>query len=738
MRRITLFLMLTALCLSVMAQGKLTPQARLNIERQKAKAFRQLSSHSSMGGESLAPAKQNPLTVKLVVKVSADKAAETFTQMKAAGATICSKLGQQAVIRIPVDSVPALERIEGVLRIDKGHKGHLKTDVTRNVSGVNLLNGPDLPATATAYTGQGVLTCVLDGAFDFHHPAFKDSEGRSRIKCVYVGNSDEGRKFTINDPEAGKFTFSGSLFDTPELIATLTTDMIGETHGTHTAAIAAGSITPQGFGGMAPEADIVLIPIGFINEEDYDNEDDIIEEALAFAVAYAQECHQPMVLSVSMNSHSGPHDGTSSVTEAIETASESIVPVFSAGNEGSYPIHLSQKFTNAKTSIKTLLIAITEEEDDSHPYYYFPDVVGYTRAGDEVSVQLALMSINMMGRLSTVWTSEKFTATPGCEMVYQLVTSEEDETLAQYFDGMVGIAAYDNGDGRLAVNVMADGGMDDIYLFQLTISGSANTEIDLWDNLAGFGGRNFIGLSGYVDGDSEMSAGDWTCTDRVISVGAYCANILHRDYDGTVTDTSVGDNKDEDYDVLNDIAWFSSYGTSFNDVAQPTVCAPGVNIVSAWSQYAITEGTSVSDQMQWQNGAYSAESGTSMACPVVSGIVALWLQADPTLTFDDVKDVLAHSSDTSDTTDNPVRWGYGKIDAAKGIEYLTNVPSGIKEVTPNHPSAHSASSHHRQLYDLQGRSVVGKPVSGIYVSNGKKVVVRKGIAGCVKDCLKSR
>ena len=114
-----------------------------------------------------------------------------------------------------------------------------------------------------------------------------------------------------------------------------------------------------------------------------------------------------------------------------------------------------------------------------------------------------------------------------------------------------------------------------------------------------------------------------------------------------------------------------------------------------------------------------------MACPAVSGIVALWLQADPTLTIDGVKDVLAHSSDNSDTTDNPIRWGYGKIDAAKGIEYLTNVSNGIKEVTPNCLSARSESSHHRQLYDLLGRPVVGKPVSGVYVYNGKKVVVRK-------------
>lgn len=711
-----------AVALVAMAQGKLTPQAQISIAKQKT--------HATRSGQQLAPA-EGGKKVMLVVKVSAENAAQTFRQMKAAGAVVRTKLGQQATVSIPADSVPALERIKGVLRIDSGHKGRLKTDKARQATGVSLLNGPTLPDGATLYSGKGVNICLIDAGIDFQHPAFKDSQGRSRIKCVYLNNSDEGRKFTVSDPEAGDYTFPGSVFDTPELIASLTTDMSGEYHGTHTAAIAAGTLSPQGFGGMAPDADLVLIPAGYFDEDLYDDEEDVIEEAIAFAVAYANQSDQPTVLSASLNSHAGAHDGSSSVTQAIEAASESLIPVFSAGNEGGYPIHLYQKFTSDKKSVKTLMLGITDDNSGLHEMMNMINVTGITRTGSQVSVQLTLKSVSKIGSLKTVWQSEPVTATLGGDMESQIVSSDDDTTLGKYFDGEVALAAGDNGDGRLAVSVMAEGGTDPtgmilMYLFELIISGEDGTEIDLWDDYAGFGGRNYIGLSGYEDGDSDISGGDWTSTDRVVSVGAYCTNTLQRNYDGTTTDTSKPEDEDEEPFVQGDIAWFSSYGESFNGVAQPTVCAPGVNIVSAMSQYVI--GDDADESMLWQGGAYTAESGTSMACPVVAGIVALWLEAAPTLSLDEVKEVMANSSDNDDfTSSNPIRWGYGKINAKGGIDYINDRISGIANNTAN-----SSSLTDDGIYDLSGRRVSVSSASsvasvlpkGIYVRNGRKFVVK--------------
>ena len=708
MRRIWTLTMLFAISLSMMAQSKLTPQAQMSVERSKAKAVRQ-SARANV------PLPEQRLT--LVVKVGEKNAAATFRQMKAMGIEVKSKLGRQAVVSVPISRIDALQQIEGISRIDTGHKGRLKTDVTREVSGVNLLNGPSLSAEATAYTGKDVVVALIDVGFDFQHPAFKDSEGRSRIKCVYRINDDGGHKFTVNDPEAGEYTFPGSVYDTPELIATLTNDGSDEYHGSHTAGIAAGSLSPQGFGGMAPEADIVLIPLVDDEVEGVETLEEYLEIAFGFVAAYAEQSDKPVVLNASMNSHGGPHDGTSTVTEMIEDLSESLIPVFSAGNEGGFPIHLYQEFTDKKQSVNTVLGGMMEDETGEYALINVADVYGRTRQGDEVSLQLSVCTVNMMGKLNAQWTSEKVTATTGGDDVTCYVSSEDDATLAKTYEGEIELTATDNGDGTLSVGLHAEGGMKKLAVLRLTVSGSDGTAIDLWDDYVGFAGTQFLGLPGLVDGDSEMSAGDWTCTDRVVSVGAYCANTNLRSYDGSVMDTSVTEDEDEEPDVLNDIATFSSYGTSFNNITQPTITAPGVNIVSSWNSSAITG--DVAEGMQWMDGAYGAESGTSMAAPVVTGIVALWLQADPTMTLDDVKNVMRNASDNDDfTAKNTIRWGYGKINAAKGIEYImgqTGISQHTSTATRQNPST---------VYDLQGRTINRRPSKGLYIVNGRKYVVR--------------
>lgn len=728
MRRFFSLLLVTALSLAAMAQGKLTPQAQLGIKLRKAKAER-LAARSQ--GHVTQPSAQQRM--QLVLTLDEGSMAQTAQRLKAAGAEVRARLGSQLVVSLPTDSVEAVQRIEGVQRIDLSHKGKLKTDVARKETGVSQLNGPTLPAGATAYSGKGVTICLIDAGFDFQHPAFKDAQGRSRIKCVYLMGDNGGNKFTVDDPDLGSYTFPGSVYDTPELIATLTTDNDDEIHGTHTAGIAAGSLSPQGFGGMAPEADLVLVPLVETEVEGFDepDSDGYFELALAFVSAYADKTDQPVVLSCSANSHEGPHDGTGTIPMAITEVSKHLVPVFSAGNEGGYPIHLYRKFTAQEPQVKTLLIAMAEDEMKKYDFVVMPSVVGYVRTGTEVSVQLSLKKINQFtGRLTNVWTSQKCTATAGCEEQMVVTNSEDEASLKNTFEGTIAVGAMEDENGRLVIAAKAEGGVKGLCLFELTVSGADGTEVDLWDELAGFGGVNFVGLPGYVDGDSDMSAGDWTCIDDVISVGAYCANTISRNPEGEEKDTSVkgSDDDDEDsdddddddgdeLDVLNDIAFFSSYGTSFNGVSQPLVCAPGVNVVSAMNHYDIDYMT-YADGMQWQGYPYGAESGTSMSCPVVAGIVALWMQAKPDMTLNDVKDVISHTArNDSFTATNTQRWGYGKIDAVAGINYIVNGTEAIRSIA-------AGDSSTTTTYDLQGRRISGRPASGLYISNGRKVVLR--------------
>lgn len=146
----------------------------------------------------------------------------------------------------------------------------------------------------------------------------------------------------------------------------------------------------------------------------------------------------------------------------------------------------------------------------------------------------------------------------------------------------------------------------------------------------------------------------------------------------------------------------------------------GVNVVSAGSQYVDSaNGTTPKyiDTMTWQGYPYTNMSGTSMACPTVSGIIALWLQANPKLTLADVKDVLANSCDNDEfTAKDPIRWGYGKINAKKGLDYIQQA-SGIVEIEDVRGKMSDV------WYTLDGRRLNGQPnAKGIYINNGIKVV----------------
>jgi serine protease AprX len=79
---------------------------------------------------------------------------------------------------------------------------------------------------------------------------------------------------------------------------------------------------------------------------------------------------------------------------------------------------------------------------------------------------------------------------------------------------------------------------------------------------------------------------------------------------------------------------------------KPDLVAPGTNILSCYS-----------------SSHYTKRSGTSMATPVVSGAIALYLEKHPTSTNKDVKLKLRSSCDDLHYPKN--RQGWGRINLTK-------------------------------------------------------------------------
>jgi type VII secretion-associated serine protease mycosin len=115
---------------------------------------------------------------------------------------------------------------------------------------------------------------------------------------------------------------------------------------------------------------------------------------------------------------------------------------------------------------------------------------------------------------------------------------------------------------------------------------------------------------------------------------------------------------------LNDKrAYFSNYGSCLD------VAAPGVNILSLRS-----EGTGGDKGYDFfprldQEAEYRKLNGTSMAAPFVSGLAALLLAKDPTLTPNDVRRIIRFSSEDLGSLGFDEYFGYGRIDAYAALTY---------------------------------------------------------------------
>uniref|UniRef100_A0ACD5U397 Uncharacterized protein n=1 Tax=Avena sativa TaxID=4498 RepID=A0ACD5U397_AVESA len=122
------------------------------------------------------------------------------------------------------------------------------------------------------------------------------------------------------------------------------------------------------------------------------------------------------------------------------------------------------------------------------------------------------------------------------------------------------------------------------------------------------------------------------------------------------------------------VAAFSSRGPNAASpgVLKPDILAPGLNILAAWPSMVPVDG----DEASYD---YNVASGTSMATPHVSGIVALIKKAHPDWSPSAIKSAIMTTSSAVDNAGNPIMdeahqkasaysIGAGHVDGAKAVD----------------------------------------------------------------------
>ena len=142
------------------------------------------------------------------------------------------------------------------------------------------------------------------------------------------------------------------------------------------------------------------------------------------------------------------------------------------------------------------------------------------------------------------------------------------------------------------------------------------------------------------------------------------------------------------------IAAFSSRGpTAFDQVAKPDLVSPGVGIESLsdrfGSLYTSNAAALLPGTVEAPFLPYMSLSGTSMAAPVVTGTVALMLQANPALTPNAVKAILQFTAQTYAGYD-PLTQGAGFLDADGAVSLAAWFAA---PATTPYPNASAWSGH---------------------------------------------
>ena len=526
-----------------------------------------------------------------------------------------------------------------------------------NVS--NVHNGIGLDSS---YLGDGVIVGIIDIGFYYEHPNFKDENGDLRISRVWERDNPNGNPPTINGE-----TLYGSEFVGESDILNKAYDMPNESHGTHVAGIAAGNI------GVAPKSEIVLVS-GF---------GDQYADAINYLISYAEQVNKPIVINMSFTSDSSySRDGNSDNEIAIEqqgwSSKEGVVLVAAAGNDGDEPKHLKLDFS--ESSYKNILPSDFTKSFSTDLSFQSDLILGFYGDTDESEPNFSV-DFSIYDFKDDTWDSDPYLIEVTNEIKsdsISIIDDDNDEFKIKYVKGFHEnrnvLVIYDieinNSDVGDLIIPTVYGENETIHVYELSPKKSY-----------GFG---ILSDYNFIEPDYKYIVYPPALSPNVIAVGSY--------------DISAGN--------PGDLSDFSSVGPSIDNRIKPDITAPGNEVYSSVNIY---------DQ-NYNGEEYAYMPGTSMASPVVAGIIALWLEKDPTLNTIDVLSLIAQNSIKDQYTEQDLNtpnylWGNGKIDAYQSLVTLTNKYFETLDyfIYPNPTSSSiyiSMDFEFAMIYDLNGNEII--------------------------------
>lgn len=588
-----------------------------------------------------------------------------MSALKALDVISGSKNGSIWTVHIPFESMDDFLELEGIDAIELDRPIETEMDAARlKTHSDSVHQGIGLPQK---YSGKDVVVGIIDAGFDYSHPAFFDTSCTNyRVKAVWEQKA-------IGIPPLS-YGFGAEYTDSLSII-NKQTDNNNFSHGAHVAGIAAGS----GYGGpgndhtlfrgMAYESDIVKV--GIMPDMDVWMNTGLTDlmDGISYVFDYAAAQNKPAVANISWGGPLGSHDGMGLFSKACDLATgQGRAITVSAGNNNGKKVHLGKTFSSSDTMISTVIGMISGPDGKMN----WVDIWG--DSSETFCVQFQFRTF--FGQIDTT----AVLCITDSTNEYHLLGANGDTCKILISSSFSDI----NGKPHMLIDIR-NHAVESLIMSVISSSGTVN----MWQGVV-------LGARGYYaafskdifffceNGNSEMAASDMASTASIVAVGAYSSKANFTNISGQSLSFSQS---------IDDLATFSSHGPTMDGRTKPDITGPGSALASAInsSDPIFQNGGSNYDLLANQFSSpinnnsycYAYLQGTSMSSPAVAGIIALMLEANPSLNPQQIQYILKTTA-IKDSFTGPIgnngdnRWGWGKINAYAAVQSALSFSSSIQ------------------------------------------------------------
>ena len=553
------------------------------------------------------------------------------------GIIVSKPLGSIITLKVPVEQLSSLSSLNGIEYAQiAGKVERLLDKAVTDIRADSVHSGIGLPE---GYTGENVYIGITDWGFDYTSPMFYDTTlSESRIVAAWD-------QFKTSGPSPLGYSY-GTEYASPQALLNAQSDTSNiynySTHGTHVAGIAAGSGAGTAYRGVAFESKLLFVTFTVDVASVLDAWEWMYQKALADG--------KRLVVNMSWGLyHFGTLDGTSLLSQAITAYTDlGVVFVSSGGNNGNVNFHLKKTFSN-----NVLKTRINFYDYNANPNMWGQSIHSWGEVGNNFSNGLIITNSSGVVLAESPYYATNTTNTyidtflvAGIDTILYNISADAIHPLNNKPQMRLRVKNT-NTNLRVLLKSIADTGI--VHYWNLT---------ELTNNVGNWGMAFTAVGSGTTSGDNFNGIGESACSDDVISVAAYASQY------SASNGALVG----------GGLASFSSQGPRYDGVIKPDIAAPGVAVISSISSFTDAAFTSFgSVDFNGRTYHFAKLSGTSMSSPMVAGVAALILDANPYLSARQVKEIIMETARQDNITgvipnEGSIKWGAGRVNAYAAVQ----------------------------------------------------------------------